>query len=44
MKSNMEYLWRQGLPLCIEVKGQKASFANSTTLLERWLVQTVAKR
>ncbi|KAL5469453.1 hypothetical protein EMCRGX_G030709 [Ephydatia muelleri] len=44
MKSRMEYLWRQGLPLCIEVKGQKANFANTTTLLERWLVQTVVKR
>lgn len=44
MKTNMEHLWRQGIPLCIEVKGQRASSASTTTLLERWLIETVAKR
>jgi len=51
MESQMQYLWSQGVPMCIEVKGQApppVGVASSedlpSVLLEQWLIQVLPKR
>ena len=51
MKSQMQYLWSQGVPMCIEVKGQTtppvggvSSEDLPSVLLEQWLIQVLPRR
>ena len=51
MESQMQYLWSQGVPMCIEVKGQTTppvGVASSedlpSVLLEQWLIQVLPRR
>lgn len=51
MESQMQYLWSQGVPMCIEVKGQvppPVGVASRedlpSVLLEQWLIQVLPKR
>lgn len=49
MKSEMERLWDQGVPMIIEIKGQGFSAQSEddppdSLLLEQWTIQVVPKR
>ena len=51
MESQMQYLWSQGVPMCIEVKGQATPLAGvassedlPSVLLEQWLIQVLPRR
>ena len=45
MQEQMEKLWCERIPMCIEVKGQAAaSLSDSSVLLEQWLIQALPRR
>ena len=45
MQEQMEKLWYDRIPMCIEVKGQDTSSSyDSSVLFEQWLIQALPRR